>query len=178
MTSFLLYLIDRSYRVVYGNNSYYGKGPKFKSLKGKVKVSVMLSGSLLPSSPNNSHVKMAHVWETCSGTIYNKSLNVPNMFSFFTYSVIYICHLSAIAITCQIHSSFYNGMKKTLISNNRCLVKFTSKLTISCLYKLGCMHVISTLVENYFLLVCSFYVSFIFFYVIITFLGGGGEEER
>lgn len=131
MSSCLPYLIDRSYTVVYGNNTYYGKGPKFKCFKGKVKVYLMLSESLIPSAQNNSHVKVAHVWETCSGTLHNRRLNVPIMSSFFTYSEIYICHLFTTAITCQIHSTFYGCMKKTLSSNNRYLVKFISKLTIS-----------------------------------------------
>lgn len=131
MSSCLPYHIDRTYTVVYGNNSYYGQGPQLTFFKGKLEVSLVLSRSVLPSAQDNSHVKVARVWETSSGTLHYKSLNVAIMSSFFTYSMMYICHLFTIAITCQIYSTFYSCMKKTLNSNNRYLVKFISELTIS-----------------------------------------------
>lgn len=49
-----------------------------------VRVSLEPTSSQLPSVQNNPYAKVAHPWETCSESLYYKSLNIPNMSPYFT----------------------------------------------------------------------------------------------
>lgn len=49
--------VDRSSKVIVGDNASMGKAPNLKFSKGEVRVSPESVGSRLPSAQNNSHAK-------------------------------------------------------------------------------------------------------------------------